>query len=178
MKVERKTVTETIPLVPEAQAKPFEKPLTPHHGYHVVEAKLAGKQPAGVRNVAVQVSPDHTAVKVTGELLPATAKPGQAGQAMVAVPVAITVEKQSAGGRKPAGSTATLAVPGTTTVPLAAMPADWVNAKRQATLELRYGTQKILPPVPLPYRSPLTVGSKQYTLEATVAGDQVRIDVR
>jgi len=177
-RVEQRTQNETLFFTPEADAKSFEKMLAPHHGFRVVEAKPAWKDSASVRNVSVQVSPDRASVKVTGELLPATVKPGQSTTGMVALPVTLKVERQSAGGRKPAGSTAMLTVPGTTTVPLPAVPADWVNAKRKATLELRYGALGILPAVTLPYKSKLTVGTKTYVITAKQDGNQAIIEVK
>jgi PKD repeat protein len=176
-RVERKTYTEPVALVPDAAAKPFEKTLTPHHGFHVVEAKLTGKEPAGVRNVTIQPNADRSSVKVSGELLPATTKPGQKGVGVPVLMVAMTVEKQSAETRKPTGNTMPIVIGGTTTIPLASLPQEWTGAKRQATLELKYGTQSILPAVPLPYKAPLKVGAKTYLLKAALVEDRVQIDV-
>jgi hypothetical protein len=178
-KVEQKTYTDNIPLTPEGKAKPFERTLTPMiRGYKFVEAKVAAAAPAGVRNVAVQISPDHSTVKVSGELPAATAKPGQSGPAMVVLPLALRIERRSADSRKPVDSVVPLSVPGSTTLPLVALPSGWVGPRRQLTLELRYGSQRILPPVALPYSAPLPYGKQTYTLKAVQVGDQVRIDVQ
>ena len=177
-RVEQKTHTDYVSLMPEGQAKPFERTIAAHRGYTIADAKLEGSAPAGVRNVTVQVRPDRSSVKVAGELLPAKAKPGQAKPAMIALPLSLRMEKQSADARKPVDSSVALTVPGTTTLPLAALPSGWVSPKRQIMLELRYGSQRILPPVGLPYTSTLPWGKQSYTLKATQVGDQVRIEVQ
>jgi PKD repeat protein len=177
-KLEHQAIPQTIVLTPEGQTKPFERTIAAQHGHRYAAAELAGPPPAGVRNVAVQISPDRTQVKVTGELLPATAKPGQSKPAMVALPLSLKTEKQSADGRKPVDSSAPLAVPGTTVLPLAALPANWVNPKRQVTLDLRYGAQSLMKSAAFPYTNALMMGNRTYTLTATLAGDQVRIDVQ
>jgi hypothetical protein len=175
--VEQRSQVENIPLTPEDKAKPFERQVAAPHGFKIADAKVT-TAPAGARGVAVQVSADRTTAKVTGELLPGVAKPGQSKSALVVVPVTLSLEKRAAGSRKPTDGASPVAVPGTTTLPLAALPADWVSPQRRVTLELRYGAQRILAPVALPYTAPLPVGKQTYTLKATQVGDQVRIEVQ
>jgi hypothetical protein len=177
-KVERQTVMDTIPLTPDAKAKPFERTIAARQGTKFAEAVLAGPAPAGVKNVTVQISPDRTQVKVAGELLAATAKPGQTKPAIVALPLKLTTEKQSVDSRKPVDSTAPLTVPGTTVLPLAALPGNWVNPKRQVGLDLKYGAQSLMKTAAFPYKNALKMGGRTYALTATLAGDQVRIDVQ
>ena len=59
-------------LAPEAKAKPFDKVIYAQRGYQFSEAKVPSPLPAGVRNVAAQVSPDRKLLTVRGELLAAT----------------------------------------------------------------------------------------------------------
>jgi hypothetical protein len=176
-KVEQRTRTENIPLTPEPQARPFERALTTWRGFRIVEAKLA-TTPAGVKNVKVQPSADRSTALITGELLPAAAKPGQSKPPLVVLPVALRVEKQTPETRKPVDGSAVLSVPGTTTLPLAALPADWQNARRQVSVELRDGGQRMLAAAPLPCTAPFAWQGRHYQVRAEQVGEQVRITVQ
>jgi PKD repeat protein len=178
-RVEQKTITDNIMLTPEGTAKPFERKVAAWRGYRIIDAKLAGPAPAGVRNVTVQVTPDQAAAAVSGEVLPGTAKPGQRGSPLVVLPLTLRIERQKSESRTVGDSACPLAIPGRTTLPLTALPAEWVNPKRQVKVELRYGPMHILEPTALPYSTnQLTVGKKTYTLKAVQVGNEVRIDVQ
>ena len=71
----------------------------------------------------------------------------------------------------------TLPAPGSGMIPLPPVPCTWCDTQRQLRLELREGDRIVRQQSQLPHNEPVTVQNRRCTLNATLLGDQVRIDL-
>lgn len=172
--------TETVPLslVPDSRSRPFERSIPVRAGYTVTDARIDGAPPAGVRNIAVLTNGDKSRVTVAGEMTAAKIPPGGA-PSMIVVPVSIRCERSVTESRPTSRNTAPLRAPGTTTLPLAGMPQQWVNSRRAIVLEIFDGSQKPLASLPVPCAgAPITWQGRTYRLKAELAGDQAVVTMQ
>lgn len=71
-----------------------------------------------------------------------------------------------------------MSVPGTTVLPLPAVPRNWVNPQRQMQLEIRDGNQIVWQDAKMPQCVPVVVQNRRVLVSAAVVGDQVRLDLQ
>jgi hypothetical protein len=167
---------ERIPLQPGAKDQPFDKVLAARPGYVLTEAQLPQPKdvPPGVSKLTAQIAPDHRAVTVHGEL---AAGPAKGGVPTLFLPLTLRQEKQTPAGRPSQAIAKALQVPGVTLMPLASLPADWVNPQRLIRLEVRDGNQTVWPEGPLPNNATLPWQGRRFTLRAVQVGEQIRVEV-
>ena len=98
---------------------------------------------------------------------------------MIVVPVSVRYERILREHRETARSTAPLTVPGTTVVPLACCPDQWVATQRAMALELFDGSPKPLAALPVPCAgSPINWRGQRYFVSVQIAGDQAVVTVQ
>ncbi|MFO0809672.1 MAG: PKD domain-containing protein [Gemmataceae bacterium] len=175
-RVESLTLTDNQAFSPDVKPVPIRKAIPTRPGFTIVEAKPAATV-TGIKGLTVQVTPDGKSAVLTGELQPgkATAK---GGPPMVVVPVSLRLEKRGPATRPPADTSTPLAIPGTTSIPLAAMPKDWVAGKRQIGVEMRDGAARVLTPVGLPYSGSVGWQGRTYRVAMSLQGEQVVVTVQ
>lgn len=131
----------------------------------------------GVRSLSLKLGPDRKSVHLTGELFrdPVT----QRGVTPhVVLPVVLTQQRRVPVSGLANTMTSTLGVPGSTTIALPAVPADWTDVRRQVRLELRDGEQVLWPQSQLPPSgAQVTIKNRRCVLTATQVGEQVRVDL-
>jgi hypothetical protein len=131
-----------------------------------------------VRNLKLQMAPDHRSVRLTGELMkPAALGKGAAAVPNVELPVVLVEERRTAAQRPATPVTATLTAPGSAMLMMPPLPADWVDAHRQTRLELRAGNQVVWQESGLPRGSAVTINNRRFLLTATPVGGQLRVDL-
>lgn len=143
-------------------------------GFDLVKAEFAQpvKEPF-VKNAKLEVWPDRKKVKVTGELVKDGAVPPR-----WTAKVALTQEKKTAPVTlAPKQIAATLALPGTTLLPLPADQCGWQCRQRQYQLELREGERAVWQVTQLPISGELVLRGQRYRVSAKEAGNQVQLDV-
>src|SRR5204863_2378002 len=115
----------------------FSKEVLLHGDWEVVKADVApAMKDPNVKAVRVQTSPDKKKLTVSGEL----SKPA----ASVTVPLLVAEQRQGSPTVKtaePMGST--LSVPGSTMLPLPALPPGWVAKNRKLNLALVQDGKKV-----------------------------------
>jgi hypothetical protein len=86
-------------------------------------------------------------------------------------------ERRSSDTRLPAQVGQALPVPGSVTLKLPPVQANWVNVQRSLQLELKDGDRVVWQESQLPRGVAVMVNNRPCKLTATVVGDQVRIDL-
>lgn len=173
-----RTETANISIPADGSVTTFERMIPVWNGYTVVDARLNGPPPAGVRNVTVFASGDRTQVNVTGEVRTVLRSSPTGGPPTIVIPVDVIVEKQHVESRKTAHTTEALNVPGATHLPLARCPREWINSKRAMSLRLHDGAVS-LGDFPVPCTdSPVTWHGKSLRITTAIDGDQVIVTVR
>jgi PKD repeat protein len=131
-----------------------------------------------VRNLKLELAPDHGSVRLVGELL-RPANLGKQGAVIpnLELPVQLVEERRTAAQHPATPVTATLTAPGSAMLLMPPLPADWVNPQRQMTLELRAGNRALWQGSQLPRATPVTIDNRAYLLSATSVGGQLRVDL-
>jgi PKD repeat protein len=133
---------------------------------------------AGARDLRLKLAPDKHAVTLTGELSRASGLvKGKAPPPGLTVPVVLTQERRTSANRPAVPVTGTLAAPGSALLMLPPLPPDWVDARRQARLQLEYDGKVIWQESQLPRNAPVTLNKRRYLLTAVPVGDHVRVDL-
>jgi PKD repeat protein len=180
--VERREIVETVcenfpPDAKEAVYR-FDRRIQARPGFTVTEARLKTVQDNGSRNVALQLQPDRLAVRLTGELARATGLLSRrAPLPNLVVQVVLKQEKQSPATRAPVQLAATLEAPGAALLTLPPVPADWANVQRTIRLALQEDGRVVWQETQLPAGAPVVLQNRPYKLSATVAGEQVRVEL-
>jgi len=168
-----------LPLPRDAKDAPFSRTIDASRGFAITKAELPKNLPAGVKSATAEISKDGKTVTVKGEVAAAKMSAAAKGQAaMPSLALNYHEERQSQVGRPESTIPVTLQVPGSTKVPLAAVPRDWKSMKRDVRLEIRDGTKPLFSANALPNNSPIVVGGRPYTVTATQMGEEVRIDIK
>jgi PKD repeat protein len=190
--------SQAVPAVMKEPVAPFSKQAMARPGYQIKDVHVpVAKGPAlqmqnqaemavdpalvkggSVRNLKLQMAPDHRSVRLTGELV----KPaglGKQGAAVpnVELPVVLIEERRTAAQRPETPVTATLTAPGSAMLLMPPLPADWVDARRQVRLELRAGDRVLWQESGLPRGKPVMIDNRPYLLTATPVGGQLRVDL-
>src|SRR5262249_6423500 len=127
----------------------------------------------GARALLLQLAPDRRSVRLSGELFKDGAKRGLTPG--VTIPVVLVQERQSSAPPRTNTVTAPLTLPGTTTLPLPTLPADWVEPRRQYRLELRGGARIVWQESQLAKVATVTLRGRRYALKTVVDQDKLHL---
>jgi hypothetical protein len=119
------------------------------------------------------VSADKRKAVLSGELIRADKAPLK----WVAQVVLVQEQRTAPVTRPPEQVAATLAVPGTTLLPLPALQGGWVSKGRSVVLELREGARTVWQDTQMPRNTLIQLRDRRYRLNATEAGNQVRVEL-
>lgn len=146
-------------------------------GYEIVSAKLAKPATeAFVKNVQIEIAPDKSKVRLSGQLVKAAQK---SSQPLKWVPtLALSLERRSRPVVKTSDPIVTnLNVPGTTVLPLPKLTSGWEVTSKKLSLELRDGPSIVYRGTQLPSGATVKLKSRSCRVTATEAGDHLRLDV-
>jgi PKD repeat protein len=181
--VEKLTVTETVgenfPANTTASVAKFDRQIQARAGFTMTDAKLLPYTNANARNLRLEVAQDRKSVRLTGELVRPVGAFGRKGPPpSLVVQVAMVQEQQSPASRAPIQLAASLTVPGTATIPLPPLPANWINVRRAVQLQVQDENKVVWQEAQLPNGSAVTILNKPCRLTATVVGNsQIRVDL-
>lgn len=173
-----RTETASIGVLSDGSVSAFERTIPVWNGYTVVDARLMGPPPAGLRNITVLPSRDRTQVNVNGEVRTVMRSTPTGGPPMIVIPIEVVIEKHHIELRDTARTTEALNVPGSTHLPMARCPREWINSKRTMSLHLFDGKSPLGNFTVPCTDSPVTWQGKQYRMSAVIDGDQVIVTVR
>lgn len=128
----------------------------------------------GARDLKLQLAPDRRSAMLTGQLV---REGGKRGGASLSLPVVLLQERRSRAARPPIPVTSALAVPGSATLSLPPLPANWVDTQRQVRVELRDGDRVIWQCSQVPSTAVIPLRGRRYSVTTRVQGNQVAIDL-
>lgn len=172
-------VTVAFPAHQSADVFRFDQKVPAQQGYEITGARWEPVSDVGARGLALKVAEDRLSVHLTGELVK------QSGSLFNRNPSAptlivrtiLTLERRAPEMRVPVPVATTLSVPGSVLIPLPPLPANWINPRRQMSLELRDGDKVIWHESQLPRGAIVRVGNRGCLLNATPLNNQVRLEL-
>jgi hypothetical protein len=144
-------------------------------GYEFVQVAFTQPvQPAFVRNPQVKISPDKRKIQMSGELIKSSAQ-----LPVWDVQMQITQQKRSAPAVKTMDPVSvSLAVPGSTLVPLPPLPPGWIAAGHKLALTLSQNDRKLTwNDGQLPRNVAVQMSSALFVINAAEQDNQLRIDL-
>jgi PKD repeat protein len=129
----------------------------------------------GARDLRLHLADQRQTLKLTGELIKEAGR-GTRSATLPSVVVPVTyVEEQRTPATRQSAVTATLNAPGSTTLLLPPLPADWDQTRRQYRLELRDGDKVVWQEQELPRGAGFTFRNRRYTLTAVAEREQAHL---
>lgn len=159
---------------------PVSKEVPVPSGWSIVAANYEPPAKGAMRNLKPEVSPDHTKVRISGELLkPSTLLTGKNMAApQCAVRLELTLVRRSAAVTRTVDPVMMeLNAPGSTALPLPPPPAGLEVQNKQVSLEIQDGRQVLWNQAGLPNGAAVTMRSRQVRVTALEQGNQLRLDV-
>lgn len=158
----------------------FSRDIPIEGGYEVTKYEFSPPiKDAAIKDPKLQVTADKRMVKFTCDVVK------QSGGIMKkeslprgSVQIALTMEKRTPSMRPPQQIAQILRAPGTTTLPLPALPPGWTAGKAKMDMELRNNDKVLWHSDQMPKDAPLVLNGRTYTVNAVTVDNQVRIEVR
>jgi hypothetical protein len=166
------TVVENFTPDSKSVARPINKLIPARQGFEITAARWEPVSGKGGKDIKLAVAADRRSARLTGELVKDSGRPQN-----LILKVILTQEQRKPVTRPPVTVTAALSAPGTDLLPLPPPPQYWTDVQRQLRLELRDGDRIIWPQSQLPHNVPVTIRGRRCILNATVSGEQVRVDI-
>lgn len=173
------TIVESFSTATHGNSQPINRQVPARQGFTITNARLEPLSGKGGKDLNLQVSADRSTVRLTGEFIRETAGPFHRNVAPenLVFRVVLAQERRTRVTRPATPVMTTLPAPGSGMIPLPPVPCDWCDTQRQLRLELRDGDRIVRAPSQLPHNEPVTVQNRRCTLNATLLGDQVRVDL-
>jgi PKD repeat protein len=174
------TVGESFPANATANVAKIDRVLKARAGYTITDAKLLPVANPAARGLSLEVAKDRLSVHLTGELVRSVGPLGRKGPPPnLVLQVALTLQRQTPVSRAPIQVCANLGVPGTASIPLPPLPANWTNARRTVQIQLQDGDKVVWSQPQLPQGAAVMFQNpaRACKLTATVVGDQIRVDL-
>jgi PKD repeat protein len=173
-----RTVSVPFPAQSHDAGVPLNVTIPADNGFQFTRAAVVSADYAN--NVQATVSSDHLQVKLTGQQtrptnllrIPNRTPPAALIQ-LTLTQVRQTPPQQVA--MEPVESP--LAVPGSTALPIPKVDAGWTLRQQNLSVELRDGERVVWQSAQLPASAVVLLQGRQCQVHATVAGDQVRVDL-
>lgn len=171
-------VTVTFPPTTKEDVYTFDEPIPAKAGYEIVSARFEPISDRGAEGLDLKIADDHHSAHLTGKLTRESRLFHRSGASpSLLVRVTLTQENRAPATRPTVPVTIAMPVPGSATLPLPALPDNWLNADRQLRLEMRDGDRVVFRESALPRKAALQVRDRRCTLTATSFGNQVRIEL-
>jgi PKD repeat protein len=173
------TIAESFPTNVSANIVKIDRVIQARAGFTITEAKLQPFTNTAAKGLRVDMAADRKSARLTGELARSVGILGKKGPPpSLVVQVALALERQAPVNRAPIQLAATVSVPGTATIPLPPLPANWINARRTVQLQIQDENKIVWQGAQLPSGVPLTIQNKPCRATATVVNNnQIRVDL-
>jgi len=182
MQVQSKSTTRTIAVHFPAQSRdtvvPLSAAIPADNGFQIADARVL--HAVNVDNLNAEISADHLQLKLTGQqtrptgllLIPRNVVP------QAVIQVAMTeVRQMPTQGLAVDPVASTIAVPGSTVLPVPKLDAGWVMKQQNLGMDLRDGERVVWQTSQVPASGVVVFQGRQCRVNATLAGDQVRVDL-
>jgi hypothetical protein len=171
-KEKKPNIQVTFPAEVKGNTFNFAQAVVADPGYQILKAELAKpNKDNSVRNLRLDINPDKTVVRVTGELIksnsPKWSTQIKLTQEMRSQPVRQNMEPIPVA----------LQVPGVTVVPIPHLPLNFEARQKNLNLEVRDGNRVIWHGTQLPINQVVQFKNRPCRFTATEQGDQIRLDV-
>jgi hypothetical protein len=151
----------------------IEQTITAGAGYAIVAVERRSSQNSNVDKTQWQIGPDGKSVKVTGQIKKATGPI----TAVLNERLMLTEQKRVKASREPVVLAGAVTTPGSTTLRLPTIPANWADVTRQYRFELRQNDSILWQGTQLPHEIPITLNGQAYTLAGGVTNGRVQIQL-